>query len=374
MPATRWPSSCRQLHAQTRLITRLSTAGDPRPTRCCSRRSALASGCGRGGDLTLGAITVAHRPGAAAARACRGGSCGKSRHSSRISARSRTASETHRQAEQAGRSSRTPSRWSSPDGEIRFENVRFHYGRAAGVIEDFSLTIAPGEKVGLVGRSGAGKSTLVNLLLRFYDLEGGRILIDGQDIAARHPGIAAARRSAWSRRTPRCSTARFATTSSTAGRRRREAGDRRGGAAGACRRFHPGPRRPQGPDRLRRPCRRARRQALRRPAPAHRDRPRAPQGRADPGPRRGDQRARLGGRGGDPGVALRPHGRQDRDRHRPPPVDHRRAWTGWSCMDEGRVVEAGTHQELLRQDGLYAALWSRQSGGFLGLDERTAAE
>ena len=51
------------------------------------------------------------------------------------------------------------------------------------MIEDFSLVIAPGEKVGLVGRSGAGKSTLVNLLLRFYDLEGGRILIDGQDIA-----------------------------------------------------------------------------------------------------------------------------------------------------------------------------------------------
>jgi ATP-binding cassette subfamily B multidrug efflux pump len=69
-------------------------------------------------------------------------------------------------------------------GEIRFDNVRFHYGREAGkVIENFSLTIKPGEKVGLVGRSGAGKSTLVNLLLRFYDLEGGRILVDGQDIA-----------------------------------------------------------------------------------------------------------------------------------------------------------------------------------------------
>ncbi|WP_421726564.1 ABC transporter ATP-binding protein [Bauldia sp.] len=68
-------------------------------------------------------------------------------------------------------------------GEIRFDHARFHYGRETKVIEDFSLTIAPGEKVGLVGRSGAGKSTLVNLLLRFYDLEGGRILIDGQDIA-----------------------------------------------------------------------------------------------------------------------------------------------------------------------------------------------
>lgn len=74
-----------------------------------------------------------------------------------------------------------------PRGEVRFENVDFHYGRDAGgapkVIEQLSLTIKPGEKIGLVGRSGAGKSTIVNLLLRFYDLESGRILIDGQDIA-----------------------------------------------------------------------------------------------------------------------------------------------------------------------------------------------
>ncbi|MGE0500139.1 MAG: ABC transporter ATP-binding protein [Rhizobiaceae bacterium] len=69
-------------------------------------------------------------------------------------------------------------------GEVTFENVRFHYGKTKGVIEDLSLVIRPGEKVGIVGRSGAGKSTLVNLLLRFYDIEGGRILIDGQDIAA----------------------------------------------------------------------------------------------------------------------------------------------------------------------------------------------
>ena len=69
-------------------------------------------------------------------------------------------------------------------GAIRFENVRFHYGKAGGVIDDLSLTIAPGEKIGLVGRSGAGKTTIAQLLLRFHDVEGGRILIDGQDIAA----------------------------------------------------------------------------------------------------------------------------------------------------------------------------------------------
>ena len=76
-------------------------------------------------------------------------------------------------------------------GEIRFDGIQFHYGAGVSgaadqpvrVIDHLSLNIKPGEKVGLIGRSGAGKSTLVNLLLRFYDLEGGRILIDGQDIA-----------------------------------------------------------------------------------------------------------------------------------------------------------------------------------------------
>jgi ATP-binding cassette subfamily B multidrug efflux pump len=70
------------------------------------------------------------------------------------------------------------------DGRIDFDSIGFHYGKEeGGIIENLSLTIEPGEKVGIVGRSGAGKSTLVNVLLRFYDLERGRILIDGQDIA-----------------------------------------------------------------------------------------------------------------------------------------------------------------------------------------------
>ena len=75
-----------------------------------------------------------------------------------------------------------------PRGEIRFEGIGFHYGKdrdqlEQGIIDKLSLSAKPGEKLGIVGRSGAGKSTLVSLLLRFYDLEQGRILIDGQDIS-----------------------------------------------------------------------------------------------------------------------------------------------------------------------------------------------
>ncbi|WP_353429322.1 ABC transporter ATP-binding protein [Paracoccus denitrificans] len=75
-----------------------------------------------------------------------------------------------------------------PEGRVEFDRVTFRYGEAArpgrgAVLDDLSLTIAPGERIGLVGRSGAGKSTLVNLMLRFHDLESGRILIDGQDIS-----------------------------------------------------------------------------------------------------------------------------------------------------------------------------------------------
>ncbi len=70
-----------------------------------------------------------------------------------------------------------------PKGEVRFEQVNFGYGSTHKVIANFSIIVRAGEKIGLIGRSGSGKSTLVNLLLRFYDLQGGRILIDGQDIA-----------------------------------------------------------------------------------------------------------------------------------------------------------------------------------------------
>ncbi len=70
-----------------------------------------------------------------------------------------------------------------PRGEVQFNNVSFSYGTGKPVIDGLSLSVRPGEKIGLVGRSGAGKSTLVNLLLRFHDLDSGQIRIDGQDIA-----------------------------------------------------------------------------------------------------------------------------------------------------------------------------------------------
>ena len=68
-------------------------------------------------------------------------------------------------------------------GAIEIRGLSHHYGRGSGGLQNLNLTIQPGEKLGVIGRSGAGKSTLVKLLLRFYDTEGGQILIDGQDIA-----------------------------------------------------------------------------------------------------------------------------------------------------------------------------------------------
>jgi len=85
----------------------------------------------------------------------------------------------------------TPNRVRDPDqprklpsmrGRIRFENVSFGYERQRPILKDFSLEIRPGETLGVVGRSGSGKTTLVNLISRFYDVDGGRVTIDGWDV------------------------------------------------------------------------------------------------------------------------------------------------------------------------------------------------
>ena len=70
------------------------------------------------------------------------------------------------------------------DGTIVFEHVHFSYEPDQPLIEDLSFTVHPGQTVAIVGPTGAGKTTLVNLLMRFYELDGGRILVNGQDIAA----------------------------------------------------------------------------------------------------------------------------------------------------------------------------------------------
>ena len=209
-----------------------------------------------------------------------------------------------------------------PRGEIEFKDIRFGYGRESGLIDGLSLTIHPGERIGLIGRSGAGKSTLVNLMLRFFDLEDGAILIDGQDIAnatqesLRTQISVVTQDTSLLHRTIR-DNIRYGKPDAT------EAEIVAAAQAGAGPRLHPRTGGLARPARLRRPCRRARRQAVRRPAPAHRHRPRDPEERADPGAGRGHLLARQRGRGRDPGEPRHPDGRQDRDRHRAPALHHR---------------------------------------------------
>lgn len=89
----------------------------------------------------------------------------------------RTLSVPHALADQPDAADMPPVK-----GEVRFEGVSFAYGRRRGGVAEVTLTIRPGERIGIVGASGAGKSTLVSLLLRLYDTEKGRVLIDGQDV------------------------------------------------------------------------------------------------------------------------------------------------------------------------------------------------
>ena len=257
-------------------------------------------------------------------------------------------------------------------GEIEFQSVAFHYGRAAGgVIEEVSLRIRPGEKVGLVGRSGAGKSTLVNLLLRFYDLEKGRILIDGQDIAAV---------------TQESLRRQISMVTQDTSLLHRSVGDNiRYG-------------RPEAGE--------AEIEEAARLAHADEFIP----GLVDPKGRRGFA-AHVGERGvklsggqrqrvaiarvllKDAPILILDEATSALDSEIEAAIQeslyrlmqgktviaiaHRlstiAAMDRLVVLDRGRVVEDGAHDELLRRGGLYADLWRRQSGGFLVLDEPAAA-
>ena len=261
------------------------------------------------------------------------------------------------------------------EGALRFENIHFHYGRPGGLIDGLSLSIRPGEKVGLVGRSGAGKSTLVNLLLRFYDLESGRILIDGQDIAdvtqeslRAAIGVVTQDTSLLHRSVrdnirygrPMASEAEIAEAAAQAHATEFIAGlqdwrDRTGYDA------HVGERgvKLSGGQRQRIAIARL----LLKDAPIL---------VLDEATSALDSEVEA---------AIQEQLYSLMEGRTVIAIAHRLSTIAvldrLVVMDGGRIVEEGTHQELLSQDGLYAQLWHRQSGGFLGLDdeaERTAAE
>ncbi len=258
-------------------------------------------------------------------------------------------------------------------GAIAFEKVGFHYGKDKGLFDGLDLAIAPGERIGLIGPSGAGKSTLINLLLRLYDVQSGRISIDGQDIAA------------VSQDSLRASIATVTQDNSLLHRSIREnIAYGRPGASEA--------------DIV----------AAARAASAHD----FILGLVDSEGRTGYE-ARVGERGvklsggqrqriaiarvilKDAPILVLDEATSALDSEVEAAIQEQlgRLMAGKTViaiahrlstiaaldrlvvMDRGRIVDQGTHQELIARGGLYARLWARQSGGFIGAakDEAEAA-
>ncbi|MBU2485224.1 MAG: ATP-binding cassette domain-containing protein, partial [Alphaproteobacteria bacterium] len=235
------------------------------------------------------------------------------------------------------------------------------------VIDDLSLTIEPGEKLGLVGRSGAGKSTFVNLLLRFYDLNSGRIEIDGQDIS----GV--------TQESLRHSIGMVTQDTSLLHRSIRE-----NIVFG----------RPDADDaEILEAARRAEALDFIRDLQDQRGRKGLDAHVGDRGVKlSGGQRQRIAiarvmlknapilvldeatsALDSEVEAAIQENLDELMDGKTVIAIAHRLSTIARMdrlvVMDQGRILETGTHAELIAHGGLYADLWARQSGGFIGVDE-----